>query len=149
MRDGAHGIWHGGAVGPGVKIGGACGQVDLTADEPFEADGEGWFVNPHHAAVAGHDDVRLEFGREIGNHLWQVGATNFFLAFQKQDEIERQLTVDCGQRFDPLENAEQIHLHVRRAPGIDLAVTLGWLERIRFPKLDRIDWLDIVVTVDQ
>ena len=44
---------------------------------------------------------------------------------------------------------EELSLVVVCAASIDRSVANLWLERVRVPKLDRIYWLDVVVSIDK
>ena len=79
----------------------------------------------------------------------QVGAADFFFAFEDQLDVHRQAAVLLQVRFDGLEVHEHLALVVGRAARVDLAVADRRLERRRLPQVERIDRLHVVVAVEE
>ena len=77
-----------------------------------------------------------------------LGA-DFLFAFDDQLDVDRQLAGLLEVRLDRLEVHEHLALVVGGAARVDLAVADRRLERRRFPQIERIDRLHVVVAVEQ
>ena len=79
----------------------------------------------------------------------EIAAADFFFAFNDEMQIHRQIAL-LLERFLNAENVrEDLALVVRRTARKDVAIFQDRLERRRFPQLERIGRLHIVVTVNQ
>ena len=77
----------------------------------------------------------------------EVHAPDFFLAFEDDLHVHRQAAVLLQVRLDRLEVHEHLSLVVRGAARVDFAVADGRLERRRFPQIEGVDRLHVVVAV--
>ncbi len=76
-------------------------------------------------------------------------AADLFFPFDKKSHVHRQRTGGANPGLNRFDMCEQLALVVRGPSSIDAAVANLWFERRRGPFLQRIRWLDIVVSVDQ
>ena len=83
------------------------------------------------------------------DELVEVQAADFLFAFEKHLDVQRQSSGLLHVRFDRLEVHEDLAFVVGGAPRVELAFANGRLERRRFPELERVDRLNVVVAVEE
>ena len=77
-------------------------------------------------------------------------TTNFFLTFDDELDLQRQLAiVPFHQGFDSFDFHPELAFVVHGSSGIDIVVTLGWFERRCDPLVERIRGLNVIVCVAQ
>src|SRR5262249_45058179 len=93
--------------------------------------------------------VRLEQGGVLARKGVEVRAADLLLALDDPADPDRQLPLGLQQRPDGGQPCRDLPLVVRRAPGVEPSVSNRRLEWRRFPQLERVDGLDVVVVVEQ
>jgi hypothetical protein len=79
----------------------------------------------------------------------EAGAADFLLTFKQEYQIERNFTLFTKRLFDTQHVRHHLPLVISGAPGPDFPIADDGFEGITLPKLQRIDRLHIVVTIDQ
>ena len=132
-----------------MQIGPAAAQVDLGVDQAAEAVTDRRHAAGEHRGVRDDHDVGGQLGLVRGDEVVEVEASDFFFPLDNQLHVHRQASVLREMRLDRLEVHEHLTLVVGRAAGVQLAVPDRRLERRRFPQVERIDRLDVVVAVKE
>ncbi len=83
------------------------------------------------------------------NELVEVDAADFLFAFEDELDVHRQPAVLLQMRFDGLQVHEDLALVVGRAARVYLAVAHCRLKRRRFPQIERVHRLHVVVAVKE
>ncbi len=127
------------------------GHVDLGIDHPAHAHAHRRDVRGPHGGVRDHDDVAAELVALAAQQVGEMRRARFLLALDQQLERDgRRGGAARGQAGSHAESVEEhLTLVVRGSPGQQPAVALSGLERGRFPLIERLDRLHVVVTVDQ
>lgn len=81
--------------------------------------------------------------------LVEARAADFFFALDDPPNPDGEFAGVGADRADRRESHCKLALIVRRAACEQLAVALCWLERRRFPEVERIDGLDVVMVIEQ
>src|SRR5581483_6795704 len=87
----------------------------------------------------------LRVGLDI---LFNGFAPSLFLALNQHLYIDWQHAIDGHQRLQRLQGQHGLPFIVAGTPAVEIAVANSWLERGRIPKLDRIDRLYVIMTVN-
>src|SRR5947209_2642377 len=81
----------------------------------------------------------------VGNGL----STCLLFALDEHAHIHRECSIDGHQGFERFEDEHRLSLIVACSPTIEIAVAHRRLEWRRLPQLHRINWLYVIVTIDQ
>src|SRR5687768_13072263 len=84
--------------------------------------------------------MRADVGRE-------VLAADFFLSLGQHDDVDRQRSANGEMRLERFHVQEQLAFIVHRASRVDPTFAKRRFERRRFPQLERLGGLDVVVAV--
>jgi hypothetical protein len=82
------------------------------------------------------------------DELRQVGGADFLLPLEQELE-GGPLSSGAQNRLDGLQHGQDLALHVRGPPGVQVLAADGRLEGVALPQLQRIHRLHVVVAVDQ
>ncbi len=85
----------------------------------------------------------------ILDEVVEVRGSDFLFALEDDLHVDRQLAGLLQVRLDGLEVHEDLALVIGRAACVDLSVADSRLEWRRFPELERIDGLHVVVAVEE
>ncbi len=133
----------------GVQVGLGPAEIDLVVGQAAQAVADRRNAAIEHRRVADDDDVGVEQVLVGVDEVVEVGAADFLFALEQDLHVDRQASLLLEMRLDRLEVHEDLALVVGRAAGVDLAVAHGGLERRRRPQVERIDWLHVVVPVEE
>src|ERR1022692_4169786 len=101
-----------------------------------------------HAGVGNDDGFAFEFaavGFEKGGHAF---TADFFLTFNQESQIAGQRRAGFEIGLDGLEMRKKLALIVRAAAREEVASLDARLKRRRFPKVERLRWLHVVMAID-
>ena len=102
-----------------------------------------------HPGIRDGDDVAAQLAAAGANEVIKVRASDFFFAFDQENEIHRQGPF-LAQQVGGAENVgENLSLVVRRPAGEDALVAYGRLEGRRGPEIQRLLGLDVIVSVNE
>ena len=124
-------------------------EIDLAVDEAAQPVANRRDAAIEHRRIRDHDDVGAELALVGLDEVVEVRRADFFLAFEDDLHVDRQLAGLLQVRLDGLEVHEHLALVVGRSARVDLAVADGRLKGRRLPQLDRIDRLHVVVAVEK
>ena len=135
-----------------VAVGGVDG--DFLGAEAAQAGGDGGCRRIPHVGVADHGDVGAQFFCRLVQKAGQICTAGFLFAFQKDGHRHRQLARDGFPGPARLDKGHQLALVIGRAPRVQFARAIGkrdegGIERVRGPQFQRVDRLDVVVTIEQ
>ena len=85
----------------------------------------------------------------VGDKGGQIGATDFFFAFQQKGHVARQIADYFEPRFEPQELGEMLAFVVTGAPPIDAAGADSGGKGGRNPGFEGVGWLHVVVTIEE
>ena len=85
----------------------------------------------------------------VSHEVVQVNAADFLFSLDEELDVERQAAVLLQMRLDRLDVHEHLTLVVGGAARVNLAVTHRRFEGRAGPQIDRIDWLHVVVPVEE
>lgn len=80
---------------------------------------------------------------------FEVGAADFFFAFEEEGEVEGEVAVFGEGGGDAGDVGEELAFIVGAAAGVDSAVFDARFEGRGDPLVERVDGLDVVVAVDE
>ena len=132
-----------------MQVGAAPAKIELEVDETAKPITNRRDAAREHPRIGDDDDVGAELGFVGADEVVEVDAPDFFLPFENELDVDRQPAVLFQVRFDRLEVHEDLTLVVGRPARVDLAVADGRLEGRRFPQLQRIDGLHVVMPVEE
>ena len=124
-------------------------KIDLVIHEPAQPVADRRDFAREHGGVGNDDHVRGEERLVLPHELVEVQAADFLFTLEKHFDVERQTAGLLHVRFDSLEVHEDLPFVVGRAARVDLVLAHGRFERRRFPEVDRIDGLHVVVAVEE
>ena len=101
-----------------------------------------------HAGIGDDRDIALQRVAIIRQKFRQITAADFLFAFDNEVEIHGQVAVLLHRFLNAEDVRQNLTLVIRRAAGKHVAVFQDRLERRRFPELERIGRLNIVMPVD-
>src|SRR5207244_11930117 len=110
---------------------------------------QGWRSTRDHSRIGNYRHVAFQCIAIFLQKTAEVNAANFFLAFDHQMQIHRQVGILFDRLLDTDDVRKNLTLVVRRAAGEDVSVLENGLEWRRIPKLQWIRRLHIVMPVDQ
>ena len=122
---------------------------EFDAGDAAEPVGERGNAFGDHAGVGDGDDVAGEVGAVGVKERLEVGAADFFFAFEEEGEVEGEVAVLGEGGGDAGDVCEELAFIVGAAAGVDPAVFDAWFEGRGDPLVERVDWLDVVVAVDE
>ena len=149
FHEGGGGVHDGAAEDAGVEVGGGSAHNDLHGRDAAEALGEGGVAFGDHPGVRDGDDVATQIAAAGADEIVEIGAADFFFAFDEEDEIDRQRAFLAEEMDGAEEVGEDLSFVVGRAAGEDAFVADGGFERRRGPEVDGFLGLDVVVAVDE
>ena len=142
-------IRHGTAVDARVKIEGGAVDFEFETGDAAEAVGHRRDAGTDHAGVGDGADVALERVFVHFEEGGEVGRADFLFAFEEEDDVHGEFAVGLESLFDAEDMGEMLAFVVRCAAAVDLVSDEGRFKRRGAPLRDRIDGLDVVVTVDE
>ena len=134
----------GAAVHPGVQVARAGANLDVEVTDPAHGDVEPRHVALDHAAV--EHDRRIGTALVCGDPVDDRVAPDLLLAVTGDAQVDGKLA-GRGQQLRCLQEHVQLALVVGHAAGVEPAVALDELERIRVPELERVGRLHVEVPV--
>ena len=132
-----------------VEVDGGAVDGEFDAGDAAEPVGEGGNAFGDHAGVGDGDDVAGEVGAVGVEERLEGGAADFFFAFEEEGEVEGEVAVLGEGGGDAGDVGEELAFIVGAAAGVDSAVLDAWFEGRGDPLVERVDWLDVVVAVDE
>ena len=128
-----------------------CGasQIDLAIGQPSEPVADRRHLTVEHRRVRNDDDIGSQLALLVVQKRLKMLAADLLLALENQFDIDREPTAVLHAGFDRLEVHEDLTLVVRGATRINLAFPNGRLERRRFPFVQRVDRLHVVVPIKE
>src|SRR5690606_37632568 len=95
------------------------------------------------------EEIRTDELSMLLQKLWKVCGTDFFFALDQELDVERERALRLDQGLQRLKVHKHLPLVVACAPSPNVSITDGRLKGRRRPQVDRINRLDVVVTVNQ
>ncbi len=132
-----------------MQIARGATHVDLVVREAAQPVADRWHAPVEHRRIGNDHHVGRQLLFVTADVVVEVGAADLLLALEHDLDVDRQAARLLQVRFDGLEVHEDLALVVRGAARVDLAVADGGLEGRRFPQLERIDGLNVVVSVEE
>ena len=124
-------------------------ELHFAGDDAAEPVGDGGDTGGVLAGIADDGHVAFQLLFALFEEAIEVVAADFFLAFDDKLHVDGELLLRLEPGFDGLDVGEHLAFVVRRAAGVDLAVADLRLEGGRFPFVERIGRLDVVVAIDE
>ena len=124
-------------------------DLDFEGRYAAQAVAESWRPARDHSRIGNYRHVAFQCIAIFLQKTAEVNAANFFLAFDHQMQIHRQVGILFDRLLDTDDVRKNLTLVVRRAAGEDVSVLENGLEWRRIPKLQWIRRLHIVMPVDQ
>ena len=100
------------------------------------------------ARVADHHTITSQPIAQIWQHAFQVLATDFLFTFDQEFDLQRQWFAGCQPIADALHVGQRLAFVVGRAAGVQISITDGWFKRSGDPLVQGLNWLYVVVAVD-
>ena len=132
-----------------MQVGLRAVHVDLDRARTFEADNQPRLILRPLGSVGTEDEVAGETLAVGGDEGRQLRASDLLLALEDELHVERQRARCPQERLDAEDAQEEVRLHVGGATAVEAAVANLRIERGRAPQVERIDGLNVEVTVDQ
>jgi hypothetical protein len=143
------GIRHGRPMQARVQIACSAANVNLDTAGAFQTDEQLRLILGPLAPVGAEDEVAGETLTVGCDEHRQLRACDLLFALQQELHVHRQ-RAPCPQHgLDAEDTDQQVGLHVTGAASVDAATANLRRERGRRPQLQRVNRLDIKVTVDQ
>jgi hypothetical protein len=106
-------------------------------------------VFAEHVGVGDEDGVGLEASGFTIEEGGEVGAADFFFAFEPDFDINGEFSGGAEVAFDGFEVDEELAFVVASASGVEVVAEDGGLEGGMVPGFDGVDRLDVVVAVEE
>ena len=146
-------VARGAAIHARMQVAIGAGDGDFLADQTAQRHRDRRMAAAPHVGVADKRQIGGQLLRIGGHERRQVGAARFLLAFEQHGDARRQLAGHRLPGADRLDEGHQLALVVGGAARRDHldAVALDdlRLEGRRFPEIERIDRLHVVMAVEQ
>src|SRR5439155_13518373 len=110
-------------------------DLDFEGRYAAEAIAEGWRSARNHSGIGNYRYIAFQSIAIFLQKTAEVNAANFFLAFDNQMQIHRQVAALFDRLLDTDDVRKNLTLVVRRAARKDVVILQDRLERRRIPKL--------------
>src|SRR5205085_5376854 len=112
-------------VHAGVQVRLSAKSFNLRVNETTQANAQGRKVGRKQLGIANQGKISFQFGFLLTNVLRDRLTTNFFLTFDDELDVQRQLAiVPFHQGFDSFDFHPELAFVVHGSAGIDIVVTL-------------------------
>ena len=155
VQSGQHPDQRGGGVhdraaeDPRVEVGGGPAHDDFHRGDAAQALGQRGVALRDHSRVRDGDDITAQLGAAGADKVIEIRAADFLLAFDEEDEIDRQGSFFAEEVNRTEDVGEDLSFVVRRPAGEDTLVADGRFERRGGPEIHRFLGLDIIVSVNE
>ena len=137
------------AVNSAVQVHRGTGNAQLERQDPAQPVGKRRPAASDHAGIGDGRDIAAQFVAMFSQKRRQVRATDLLFAFDQEDHVDGKFSVLSERFLDADDVRENLAFVVGRAAGIDHAGFDARLERRRFPQIERIGGLHVVMAVDE
>ena len=120
---------------------------DFHREDAAESVGERGKFQAGQPVVRDDNGVAAQFPDVLFEKVFEMFAADFLLAFDDEGEIAGQRSAGLQVGFDGVEMGEMLALVIDGATGKERAALDARLERRRFPKVERLGRLHVVVAV--
>ena len=148
LGDALRGVGGQAAVLAGVKVILRPAEGDSEVDDTAQAGDDGRTPGGIFAGVSHQQDVRGETATEVKRLFCEEPTAALFLSLEDNPSGREFFTAFDGGT-EALKKGKPLPFVVLRAAGIDAALSLGGSERLRLPKVDGVNGLDVVVPIEQ
>ena len=121
----------------------------LQARDAAQAVGEGAGARRDHASVGNGHDIAFQLVRVLLEEGFQIRAADLFFTFDEKDDVHRQIGVRGDGFAQTLQMSHELAFVVRRAAAVNAAIADRGIESGRFPLVERLGGLHVVVAVNQ
>src|SRR5205814_180439 len=149
LAEGHGRVVHGTAVDAGVQIARRAVCFDFHRTDAAQRVGQRRVFQVRNAGVGNDDGVAAEFGTVVYQKRRQAFAADFLFALDNKRQVAGQLRSRLQIRLDGFEVSEVLAFVVAGAAGEEGAAFDARLERRRFPKIERLGGLHVVMAVNQ
>ncbi len=149
LRDGLNRIGRRAAVHAGMQIVTGAFDEQLGIHHAAQTHADGGQLRREHFGIADHRGIGFQARGPGLDVLFDVLAAGFLFAFEQKLYVHGQFASGLQQAFDGLDLDVHLAFIVDRAAGEDVVAANGGLERRRFPFVQRIGRLHIVVSVKE
>ena len=132
-----------------MQVGGGAAQNNFHRGDTAQTLRQGRIVFRYHPRVRDGHHVAAQFAAARADEIVEIGAPDLFLAFDEEDEVDRQRSFLLQQVDRAKDVGENLSFVVRCAACEDTAVADGGLERGRSPLADRVLRLHVIVAVNK
>ncbi len=149
LGDGLNRVGRRAAINSGVQIMIGALHDQFAIHDAAQPHADGGQLGREHFGVADDGGVGFDRGPACEDVAFDVFAADFFFAFDQEFHVDRQPAVLFEQPFDGFDQDIGLAFVVGRSARVDVVVADGGLERRRFPFVQRIGRLDVVMAVQQ
>ena len=100
-------------------------------------------------SIGSDNEVGLQPVAVLAHEIGNVGAADFLLALQQENDVARQFAMHREMRLDGQDLGEVLALVVADAARIDPAIADRGLEGRADPGVQRVRWLNVIMPVEQ
>src|SRR5215208_6509775 len=111
--------------------------------------GNGWHAHAHHAFIRIEGHICLEPVGMFFQKRLEMFGTNFLLALEQELYIDWKVAPTLHERFDRGKGCEYLSFHVGGAAPEQQVTAHLWLKGSRFPQIQWIGRLDVIMSIDQ